>query len=94
MRLRFQFSLKALLLATLAVACFAGGMATQRELSCIEATQHEVDLEKENLRLKEKAAWLINRMSVMQQGFQEQHARDNPTDPGSQRYLPQLHPKQ
>lgn len=94
MKRRFQFSLKALLVATLAVACFVGGMATQRELSRIESTQRELEIEKENRCLKEKAAWLINRMTVIQQRSQEQHARDNPTDPGSQRYLPQPHPKQ
>jgi hypothetical protein len=89
MKIRFQFSLKALLVATLAVACFVGGMATQGELSRIESTQREVELEKENRSLKEKAAELINRMADMQQRSQEQHARDNPTLPGSQRYLPQ-----
>jgi hypothetical protein len=51
---RFQFSLRALLVAMLVVAAFFGGMAIQEKIASFQRSQREKDLEEVIRQLREQ----------------------------------------
>lgn len=76
-RRRLQLSIKTMLVATLVVAAFFGGMATQHRISGVQATNREIELKATLREVQKELAYSLDEKNRLRQSIEQKEAESS-----------------